>query len=156
MKKNLLLLAALFPFLLMQGCLKNKNECLAKTVQSEEATMQTYANSHGMAYTRHPSGVYYQIVSQGAGTAVTINSRVSVNYTGKLMDDTVFEQTSTPTTFYPVSGFILGWQYVLPFLNKGGSIRVLIPSSLAYGCVAIGNIPANSVLYFDVQVVDVQ
>lgn len=156
MKRNLLLIALLFPFLLMQGCLKNKNECIAKTVQSEEAIMQAYAASHGMAYTRHPAGIYYQITNQGSGTPVTSNSRVSVIYTGKLLDDTVFDQATAATGFYPVSGFIVGWQYALPFLNKGGSLRLLVPSSLAYGCVGVGNIPANAVLYFDVQVADVQ
>jgi len=156
MKKNILLLAAFLPFLLMQGCLKNKNECIAKTVQSEEGAMQAYANNIGMAYIRHPSGLYYQITNQGSGPAVTSNSRVSVTYTGKLLDGTVFDQATTPTAVYPVSGFILGWQYGLPFLNKGGTIRLIIPSSLAYGCVGAGTIPANAVLYFDVQVVDVQ
>ncbi len=156
MKKNILLFAALIPFLLMQGCLKNKNECIAKTVQSEEASMQAYASSHGIAYNRLSSGLYFQITAQGSGPVVTTSSRVSVIYTGKLLDDTVFDQATTATGFYPVTGFITGWQYGLPLLNKGGSIRLLIPSSLAYGCVGAGTIPANAVLYFDVQVVDVQ
>lgn len=156
MKKIILLLTALIPLLLIQGCLKNKNECLAKTVQSEEAAMQAYAATIGMAYIRHPAGLYYQITNQGSGTAVTSNSRVSVIYTGKLLDGTVFDQATTATVPYPVSGFITGWQYGLPFLNKSGTIRLLIPSSLAYGCKVVGTIPANSVLYFDVQVVDVQ
>ena len=155
MKTSISLLALLSAFV-FQGCLKNKDSCLPKTVQSEEASMQAYANSHSMTYTRHSTGLYYQIVNQGTGPAVTGSSRVSVIYTGKLLDDTVFDQSPGGTQFYPVSGFITGWQIALPMLNKGGAMRILVPSSLAYGCVGVGAIPANSVLYFDLQVVDVQ
>lgn len=156
--KKILSLAVVFSTVIFSGCLKNKNECLAKTVASEEASMQAYAASHSMTYTRHSTGLYYQIVTQGSGTAVTGSSRVSVIYTGKLLNDNIFDQSTGATSFYPVSGFITGWQIGLPLINKGGTIRLLIPSSLAYGCTeaAGGAIPANSVLYFDVQVVDVQ
>jgi FKBP-type peptidyl-prolyl cis-trans isomerase FkpA len=156
--KRIFSIIAILSIVIFQGCLKNSNECLAKTVASEEATMQAYAASHSMTYTRHSTGLYYQIVTQGTGTAVTNTSRVSVIYTGKLLNDNIFDQSTGATAFYPVTGFISGWQIGLPLINKGGTIRLLIPSSLAYGCTdaAGGAIPANSVLYFDVQVVDVQ
>jgi FKBP-type peptidyl-prolyl cis-trans isomerase FkpA len=43
----------------------------------------------------------------------------------------------------------------LPLIKKGGVIRLIIPSSLAYGCNAAGSIPGDSVLYFEVELVDV-
>jgi FKBP-type peptidyl-prolyl cis-trans isomerase FkpA len=156
--KKLFSLLAIVSVIFIQGCLKDKTPCINKTVASEEATMQAYANTHNITYIRHPSGLYYQIINQGTGNPVNINSRVSVTYTGKLLDDTVFDQATSPTQFYPVTGFIAGWQIGLTFLNKGGTIRLLIPSSLAYGCTDAGggSIPGNSILYFDVTVSDVQ
>jgi len=50
---------------------------------------------------------------------------------------------------------IAGWQIGLPLIHKGGEIKLIVPSSLAYGC-GNGPLPANSILYFDIHLVDVQ
>jgi FKBP-type peptidyl-prolyl cis-trans isomerase FkpA len=141
---------------LFWGCLKKDGSCLPKTVQSEEASILAYASSHGMNVTRNSSGMYYEVTNPGTGATPSLSSRVSVQYVGKLMDDTIFDQSTTPTSLYPLSGYITGWQIGLPLISKGGSIRLLIPSSLAYGCIDQGRVPANAILYFDVQLVDVQ
>ena len=155
MKKSLGLLFLIVP-VLFNACLKGDTPCIPKTVQSEEASIQSFASNHGMTVTRHSSGIYYQVMNPGTGATPTATSRVSVTYTGKLLDETVFDQKTTPTGLYPLSGFITGWQLGLPLISNGGTIRLLIPSSLAYGCTATGPIPANSVLYFEIQIVDVQ
>lgn len=138
------------------ACIKNSDTCKAKTIQSEDAAMQAYATSNGMTVTRHPSGMYYEIVNAGSGVTPTPSSRISVKYTGKLLNGTIFDVATTATAPYPISGFIAGWQVGIPLINKGGTIRLIIPSLLAYGCQANGIIPANSILFFEVELVDVQ
>lgn len=155
MKKTFLSLLAFLPLILLSGCVKDR-VCKAQTVQSEEAEMQSYASSIGMTYTRHSTGLYYQILSQGSGAYPTFSSICTVRYTGKLLNGTIFDsQTTTPVSF-PLGNVIAGWQAGLSLIQKGGVIRLLIPSSLGYGCQANGTIPANSILYFDVELVDVQ
>jgi FKBP-type peptidyl-prolyl cis-trans isomerase len=155
MKNALLFLSAWMTIGLLGGCMKNTS-CKPKTVQSEEAEMQSYAATIGMTYTRHSTGLYYQILSQGSGPAPTFSSICTVRYTGKLLNGTIFDsQTTTPVSF-PLGNVIAGWQAGLSLIQKGGVIRLLIPSSLGYGCQANGSIPANSILYFDVELVDVQ
>ncbi len=145
-------IAAVFLFM-SNSCLKG-TDCKNKTVQSEDAAMQAYATANGLTVTQHPSGMYYQITNQGSGGYPPSTSSVSVRYTGKLLDGTIFDQASTATSFYPLSGFIAGWQIGIPLIQKGGSIKLIVPSAYAYGCKAVGNIPANSILYFDIDLID--
>jgi len=155
MKKFLFIsIAALF--ILNTGCLKS-SECKPQSVQSEEGTITTYAAANGITSIRHSSGIYYQIINPGSGVTPTLSSKIFVTYTGKLLNGTIFDQqaNSSQTGFF-LSQMISGWQIGIPLIQKGGEIKLIIPSSLAYGCTANGPIPANSVLYFDVVLVDVQ
>lgn len=155
MMKKMLFTAIVSCFLLLTGCLKDSS-CKAKTVESEEAQMQSYAASIGMTATRHSTGVYYQILNQGSGPAPTFSSILSVRYTGKLLSAAIFDSQTTNPVSFQLGQVIVGWQIGLSLIQKGGVIRLIIPSSLAYGCRANGTIPANSILYFDVELVDVQ
>jgi FKBP-type peptidyl-prolyl cis-trans isomerase FkpA len=154
--KNLILSACLTLVVIsFASCLKD-DSCMDKTIQSEAGTMQDYAANNGMAVTTHSSGVMYQILNQGTG-AVNIDSKVFIRYTGKYLDGTVFDQVTDHTaTGWVLGGLIPGWQIGLPLIGEGGHIKLLIPSSLAYGCRGYGPIPGNSILYFEIQLIDVQ
>lgn len=156
--KRIALLFSVGIVVLSSGCLKDSgnNSCKDKTVQSESATILAYASAQGITATAHSSGLYYQVITQGTGATPTASSKVYVTYTGKLLDGTVFDSGSTPAGGWSLSGLIPGWQIGLPLIQKGGSIKLIIPSSLAYGCRGVGSIPGNSVLYFDIQLTDVQ
>ena len=55
---------------------------------------------------------------------------------------------------FPLTGVIKGWQEGIPTIGSGGKVKWLIPSGLAYGSRAMPTIPANSVLIFDVELLD--
>lgn len=150
----------LFPFIalfLLPGtsCVKEK-ACVNKTVASEDGAMLAFASANAITAVRHSSGLYYQIIAGGSGQVPNLGSTISVTYTGKLMDGTIFEQVGAPTALFPLAQFIPGWQLGLQQIQKGGTIKLIIPSSLAYGCKGFGTIPGNSVLYFEVTLADVQ
>ena len=70
--------------------------------------------------------------------------------------DVFLTSRQTPTqTGWTLGSLIPGWQIGLPLIQKGGEIKLIVPSSLAYGCGS-GPLPPNSVLYFDIHLVDVQ
>ena len=118
--------------------------------------MTNYATANGLTVTEHSSGFQYQIISAGAGQTPSLTSTVSVRYTGKLMDGTVFDSvTGTPISF-SLGQVIPGWQLAVPLIQEGGLIRIILPSSLAYGCTGSGAIPPDAVLFFEIQLVDVQ
>lgn len=157
--KKIFVLSVIVSLLLTTGtgCIKEKDVCQQKTVESEEAAMVNYAASISIPAIKHSSGMYYYIENQGNATMPTLNSNLKANYIGKLLNGTVFDQTTTttgPATF-ALGGVIFGWQLGLPLIGEGGIIHLFIPSSLAYGCSDNGPIPAYSVLYFRVELVDV-
>ena len=137
------------------SCLKD-DTCQDKTIQTEAGTIQAYATANGINATAHSSGIYYEIITAGSG-APTNASKVFVRYTGKLLDGTIFDQVTDHTlTGWVLGGLIPGWQIGIPLIGEGGHIKLIIPSSLAYGCRGNGPIPGNSILFFEIQLIDVQ
>ena len=154
MKKSIIILFISFALFSGTSCIKDTG-CQNKSVQSEEAAILAYASANGITGVTHSSGVYYQITTPGTSPVPTVNSQISVRYTGKLMNGTIFDsQTGTPVTF-ALGGTIPGFQIGLQLIAKGGVIKMIIPSSLAYGCTGQSSIPGNAVLFFEVQLVDV-
>jgi len=103
-------------------------------------------------------GVYYYMVKEGSGDNVSLNDTVTVFYKGSLLKDgSIFDQTKDKPATFPLKRLIPGWQIAVPMCKPGGKIRIFIPSGLAY-TIRSGNknIPPNSVLVFDVEVVSVK
>ena len=102
----------------------------------------------------------------GSGAVAATGNSITVEYTGWLYDATKTDNkglqfdTSTgraPFTFTLGSGQVIaGWDQGLVNLRVGGTRRLLVPPSLAYGTTRNGPIPANSTLVFDVQLVSIQ
>jgi len=158
MKIFFLALLTVAILLSQSGCQKKSSasSCTPASVASEEPTILAYAANNGIFATRHSSGLYYEIISQGNGATPSVNSKVFVTYTGKLLDGRVFDQQADSSkTGWVLGSLIAGWQIGLPLIQKGGEIKLIIPSSLAYGCDD-SRLPANSILYFDVHLADVQ
>ncbi|HKO80243.1 MAG TPA: hypothetical protein VJU78_07610, partial [Chitinophagaceae bacterium] len=76
------------------GC--KKNGCEPKPPGSELSQIQAYATANGLNVTAHPSGLYYEIVDTGSGPKANSGSKISITYTGKLMNGEVFDQKLTP------------------------------------------------------------
>ena len=103
------------------------------------------------------SGLQYKVIEEGAGVSPMAADTVEVHYTGKLLDGTVFDSSverGEPAKF-PLSGVIKGWSEGLTYAKEGGKIELYIPSSLGYGPRGYGNIPANSTLVFEVELLKV-
>lgn len=143
------------------GCAKKEMGCTPVSPQSEEAQIKAFAAANSIKAVKDGNGIYYEIIDTGSGKKPTINSTVSATYTGKLLNGTKFDEALTPVDF-PLSGVIEGWGIAIPLIAKGGRIKLIIPSSYGYGCIdkrdRAGNIviPANSVLYFDVTLIEVK
>lgn len=140
----------------VSSCLKDKESaCEAVAPETEASKMKAFCTAQGINYSALNSGLFYEIIEPGDGAAPTLDSRVTVNYTGTLLSGDVFDKSTTPVSF-GLSGLIAGWKQGLPLIKKGGRIKLVIPSYLGYGCTAMPGLPANSVLYFDISLVDVQ
>lgn len=106
-----------------------------------------------------PSGLQYEVLTEGDGPRPEANDQVEVHYTGKLIDGTVFDSSvdrGMPATF-GVTQVIPGWVEALQLMKAGSKWRLFIPSNLAYGPNGAPSSPIgpNATLVFDVELLKV-
>ena len=105
------------------------------------------------------SGLQYEVVTMGTGPKPTATDEVKVHYTGRLIDGTEFDSSVSrgePAVF-PVGQVIPGWVEGIQLMPVGSKFKFHIPSDLAYGSGGApgGTIPPNSVLIFDVELLEI-
>ncbi|MGV3704992.1 MAG: FKBP-type peptidyl-prolyl cis-trans isomerase [Arcticibacter sp.] len=160
--RKLLVVALLFAFV-ASSCKKEDepfelkmNYSAAEKAQlaKDEAIIDSFIVAKGIKdVKRTANGLYYVIVAPGSGNfKYTTGTQVLARYTGRLLNGQVFDSSTTGFAFN-LTKVITGWQEGITLVQKGGKIRLLIPSVMAYGNRAVAPIPANAVLDFDVEVV---
>lgn len=154
--KSLVILSFIMMFTL-SSCLKNDDYDPALQAGLDDAIIVKFIADNNIAAIKHAKGIYYQILNPGSGsTTYSASTQVTVKYAGRLLNGTVFDQTTTQPITFPLGNVIVGWQIGVPLIKKGGKIRLLIPSGYGYGRDGAGRIPPNAVLDFDIELVDVQ
>lgn len=123
----------------------------------DKKIIEDYLADNNLTAQSTASGLYYIIEKPGGVNHPNINSLVTIHYKGYLTDGTVFDESysdGSPTT-QPLSVFIKGWQEGLQLIGIKGTIKLLIPSALAYGSTSPSTkVPANSVLIFDIELLE--
>ncbi|MFC5410022.1 FKBP-type peptidyl-prolyl cis-trans isomerase [Larkinella bovis] len=130
----------------------------------DEKTIADYVAKNKLAAQKTATGLYYVITQPGTGPTASAGDVVKVKYTGKLMNGKVFDssdknpQTQAGIDFPLGQGAVIpGWDEGIQKLQKGSKGTLIIPSGLAYGTEGSpGAIPPNSVLLFDVELVDIK
>lgn len=118
-----------------------------------------YIEEQGITASPTSSGLYYVETEEGKGKNPTAGQRVSVHYTGTLLDGIKFDSShdrGQPIVFtLGVGQVIKGWDEGIALMKQGGKARLVIPSELAYGERDMGSIPPYSPLVFDVELVSI-
>jgi len=95
----------------------------------------------------------------GTGATAAVGDTVTVHYVGTFTNGTKFDSSYDRGQPYPfqigAGRVIAGWEQGVPGMKIGGKRRLTIPPSLAYGNQAVGSIPANSTLVFDIDLVSI-
>lgn len=136
----------------------------AAQAQIDDKALQDYFTKNNLKPNKTATGLYYIIDKEGTGATPTPGQNVTVNYTGKTMDGTTFDSNLDPAfkhveplTFPVGKGQVIpGWDEGLLLLKKGSKARLFIPSTLAYGSQGSATLPANSILIFQVEVMDIK
>lgn len=104
------------------------------------------------------SGLQHEVLTEGKGVQPTASDKVTVHYTGTLIDGTVFDSSrerGEPVSF-PLNGVIAGWTEGLQLMKEGGRSKFAIPAELAYGPGGNRSIGPNETLVFDVELLKVE
>jgi len=105
-----------------------------------------------------PSGLQYQIITEGTGPKPGLEDKVTTNYHGTLINGKVFDSSverGQPVSF-AVNGVIPGWTEALQLMPVGSKWKLFIPSNLAYGeRGAGGDIGPNETLVFEVELISI-
>jgi FKBP-type peptidyl-prolyl cis-trans isomerase FkpA len=153
MKKLLFATACTVIVLYVLSCNKsdsNTGSCSGPTAVSDSTALLAFAKKYGITPVADTSWLYYQVVNPGAGASPSATSKVYVRYAGRFMDGTYFDSTAT-TIRFALDSLIKGWRYGLPKIKPGGRVKLLVPSSLAYGCLGFPPaVPPNAPIYFDI------
>jgi FKBP-type peptidyl-prolyl cis-trans isomerase FkpA len=131
--------------------------------KKDEVTLQEYLKKNNLTPTgKTPGGVYYIITQPGTGAKPKAGQQVSLQYKGTLLSGKEFDSSAKhggqPFAYATGRGQVIpGWDEGVAVLSKGAKATLLVPSSLAYGERGAGaDIPANSPLRFDVELVDIK
>lgn len=140
-----------------QTFLQSKKEREAAALKKQEDLMRKLTEG----FEKTASGLYYKITEKESGKMPSKGNMVSVHYTGKLLDGTVFDsshQRNQPIEFAVGKGQVIeGWDEGLLLLPQGSKATFVIPSNLAYGSQGAGGvIPPNATLIFDVELVGIK
>lgn len=138
-----------------QAAEQAKKQAAANREQGEQFLSEN-AQKEGVQTTE--SGLQYEVIEEGSGPSPEASDRVTVHYTGTLIDGTVFDSSrerGEPATF-ALNQVIPGWTEGLQLMNEGGHYKFYIPSELAYGERGAGDvIEPGSTLIFDVELLEV-
>ena len=147
----------------MEMMSKQQEEMMAmmsEQMKVDSATIIQYLEENNIEAEATESGLRYQITQKGKGVQPAAGDSVFVQYRGTLLDGTEFDSSAERGPFGFVLGqnqVIQGWDEGIGLLNKGGKATLYVPSPLAYGPQARGEVIAeNSILVFDVELVDVK
>ena len=135
------------------GCKKFDPE---KQAEIDEDIIVQYIADHGLTALSSPTGLHWTVDSTGTGVQPNSGNSVRVYYKGYLTSGATFDESDANGLSFPLTSVIQGWQEGIPKYHEGGGGKLLIPSALGYGNDEVGTIPANSVLIFDVHLIEVQ
>ena len=127
----------------------------AKNLATGQAFLASNAKKPGVKVTA--SGLQYQVLKNGTGKRPIKTDVVKVNYEGRLIDGTIFDSSykrGEPVTF-ALNQVIDGWTEALQLMNEGSKYRLFVPAKLGYGETGNNEIEPNSVLIFDVELLEV-
>lgn len=140
---------------LQESAMKKQQEAAEENKKKGAEFLEKNKSAEGVKVTA--SGLQYKVEKEGDGKMPTKTDTVKAHYKGTLIDGTQFDSSydrGQPAEF-PVQGVIPGWSEALQMMKVGSKYKLFIPSELAYGASGRPGIPANSVLVFEVELMEI-
>jgi len=133
-----------------------------KTYSEDDKTsfdqkIESYIKKKGWHLEKSESGLYFEQLQEGTGDEpVKFTSEVQVSYKGTLLNGKVFDQTEPGKPLRSeLKGLIMAFREGLLGQRKGAKIRIIAPPQLGYGDMQLDKIPENSILIFEMELIEV-
>jgi len=153
--KHLLLLACIA--ISLTACSNKDKFDVDAQLRSDTTAIRKFITDNNIPALKDKSGIFYQVLEPGSGNVVySATTSVTADYEGRLLSGQVFDSSKGTPVVFALGGVITGWQIAIPYIQKGGKIRFIMPSYYGYGNSSIGSIPSNSILDFTVTLADVK
>lgn len=127
---------------------ENQSEIDAEIITAYIAANELDAENIG-------NGLYFVDEETGTGESPTASSSVRVAYTGYYTNGQVFDASGSNGVVFGLNQVIRGWTVGIPYFKEGGKGKLIIPSEMAYGANPPSGIPPNTVLVFDIHLIEV-
>ena len=123
-----------------------------------DTEIQAYLDSNGITMERTEEGLYYSIIEEGEGEkTIAYNDQIVFAYKGSFLNGNTFQVIGKEDPLeFRVNQLIIGWQDALMMLKEGGKINIIIPPQLGYATQSSDVIPANTVLKYELEVLEVK
>jgi FKBP-type peptidyl-prolyl cis-trans isomerase len=139
-----------------QTMMKKQEAGAAESLKTGEEYLKQNSLKEGVVVTK--SGLQYRVLRQGAGASPRPTDLVTVHYSGKLIDGKEFDSSykrNQPAQFQ-LNQVIPGWSEGVQLMKVGSKYELTVPAALGYGEGGTQGIPGNSVLIFEVELLDVK
>jgi FKBP-type peptidyl-prolyl cis-trans isomerase FkpA len=147
------IIALLVIGLIALGCKKQVSE--EEQLAADLEIIQAYLVENNLEAETTASGLHYIIQNPGFGNFPHSMSNVRVRYTGKFTNNSIFDQSGELGATFNLQNVIKGWTEGIPLFREGGEGILILPSKLGYGPNGNSSIPANSVLVFEVKLLEI-
>ncbi len=138
------LLIGLLTLVLIFGCKDDEP-------RDPELVIADYIAKEGLNVTTTASGLRYEFQEEGTGDLPVSNSILSLTFTQKLPDGEILSVGTTPSDNY-ITNQIAGLQEGLRLMKAGSKATFIIPPNIGFGNLRVGDVPANSVLIYEIEV----
>lgn len=153
----------LIGIIILSSCKKDSSFETSYTAENEALVINAWKKqmiAEKVAFDSTDSKIYYIIdtTKVGSGPKVISGNTVTVSYTGRYLDGTLFDFSDNYTYVHKASDqrMVQGWEEAIELLNKGSRGAFLIPSTLAYGPYGYYSIPPYCPLFFTIEVLDIK
>jgi len=120
-----------------------------------DKTIREWIRQQNIQYKSTDSGLYYYFENEGQGQKIKYTDSVTVQFKGTLLDSTIFEIEKAPVTF-AVNEVIIAWKEVLLMSERNAKIKIIVPPQLGYGNHKLDKIPQNSILLYEIEIIDIK
>ncbi len=123
-------------------------------IKGFDTKIEKYLKRKNIQCEKSASGLYYKILEEGEGDFIQFTDKVMVKYKGSFMSGETFDEQTEPIEL-AVSQQINAWKEIMLQLKKGSKAYLVAPPQLGYGGYKIEKVPPNSILIFELEVVEV-